>query len=123
MLLPEAGEDRRQSLRIVATATAACDKAVAISSERRRPTEKIYDGWIDWCREQLDAALTELEAFRTKSWPNFGRLMQAEITTACMLAYVRRIEPQSLAVGKFPNLESLSVTCEAMPEFRACPLS
>src|SRR5262249_26243990 len=63
-LLPPSGSERRKSLRIVAAATAACDKAIAINYERRRPAEKLFDDWIKRCRGQLDAALHELEAFR-----------------------------------------------------------
>src|ERR1700722_6930562 len=46
VLLPVAGEPRRRCLRILASATAACDKAIAISYERRRPSERILVDWI-----------------------------------------------------------------------------
>ena len=35
-LLPRSGPERRNSLRIIASATAGCDKAIAINYERRR---------------------------------------------------------------------------------------
>jgi glutathione S-transferase len=53
VLLPVAGEPRRRCLRILASATAACEKAIAISYERRRPSEKIFVDWIARCRTQL----------------------------------------------------------------------
>ena len=120
-LLPLSGAERRKSLRILASATAACDKAVAINYERRRPAEKVFDDWITRCRVQLDAALNELEAFRQSDWPTHGRLMQPEITTACMLAYVRRVEPGAVPAGRYPGLEQLSAACENHPAFIACP--
>jgi glutathione S-transferase len=120
-LLPASGIARRKSLRILASATAACDKAVAINYERRRPSDKVFEEWIARCREQMTAALRELEAFRLTDWPKRNRLMQPEITTVCMLAYVRRVEPDAVSVGSYPNLEYLSRECEATPAFRACP--
>jgi glutathione S-transferase len=80
-LLPVSGEPRRR-LRILASATAACDKAIAINYERRRPRDKILVDWIVRCRMQLDAALAELESFKRLSWPIHERLMQTDITTA-----------------------------------------
>jgi glutathione S-transferase len=40
-LLPSSGPERRKSLRILASATAACEKAIAINYERRRPPAKV----------------------------------------------------------------------------------
>jgi len=120
-LLPRSGPKRRKSLRIVAAATAACDKAVAINYERRRPVEKVLDDWIKRCRGQLDADLWELETFRKPDWPDAGRLMQPEITTACMVGYVRRVEPDALPAGRYPSLDDLSSSCEGHPAFIACP--
>lgn len=120
-LLPRSGPERRRCLRIIASATAACDKAVAIAYERRRPSEKIFADWIRRCRIQLDAALLELEDFRRSFWSDRGRLMQPEITAACMFGYVRRIEPDSLPSGRYPGLEELSAACENHPAFIACP--
>ena len=81
----------------------------------------MFEEWIARCREQMTAALSELEAFRVTDWPKRNRLMQPEITTVCMLAYVRRVEPHAVSVGSYPNLEYLSRECEATSAFRACP--
>jgi hypothetical protein len=35
---------------------------MAISYERRRPSERIFIHWIARCRTQLDAALAELDS-------------------------------------------------------------
>ncbi len=119
-LTPRGGPDRRKCLRILASATAACDKAIAINYERRRPAELIHAGWITRCRTQLDAALCELENFRIEL-RNEQPLKQIEITTACAFAYIRRVEPEAVADRQYSRLEQLSVACEAREEFKACP--
>lgn len=117
-LIPAEGAARRQVLRAVVTATGAADKAIAISYERRRPVSEQSSGWIDRCRTQIAAALGELEG---ETWSG-TRLIQAEITTATMLAYVRRVEPALLAPEAWPRLQRMSADCESRPAFRACPL-
>jgi glutathione S-transferase len=119
-LLPVSGIERRKGLRIVASSTAACDKAIAISYERRRPTDKIHTEWIDRCRSQLDAALRELEECNLLL-PDERPLKQSHITTACMLGYVRRIVPDAVPHGRYGFLDRLSASCEARAEFAACP--
>jgi glutathione S-transferase len=119
-LLPATGTQRRRSLRTLASATAACDKAIAINYERRRPADKILPDWILRCRAQLDAALQELEELGLGIAEN-RPLQQVEITTACMFGYVRRVEPEAVAKGVYGGLERLTAACEARPEFMACP--
>ena len=120
-LIPSRGQERQKHLRILASATAACDKAIAINYERRRPAEKIFDDWLTRCRDQLDAALAEVERFKALDWPNHDRLMQIDVTTACMYGYVKRVVPDGLPEGKYPNLDGISQQCEMAPAFRACP--
>jgi len=117
-LIPPEGLVRRQVLRAVVTATGAADKAIAISYERRRPASEQSSGWIDRCRTQITAALGELEG---EPWSG-ARLTQAEITTATMLAYVRRVEPALFVPDAWPRLQRMAADCESRPAFRACPL-
>jgi glutathione S-transferase len=119
-LIPTTGSDRKNALRILASATAACDKAIAINYERRRPAEKVSVDWLSRCRWQLGAALGELEAFRLEL-SSHRTLRQIEITAACTYAYVRRVEPDIVSSGHYPGLERLSAACEARPQFAACP--
>lgn len=119
-LIPENGPERRKSLKILACATAACDKAIAINYERRRPADRIFDDWIERCRTQLNAALDELGSFRLEL-PNHRKPQQTEITAACTYAYVKRIEPDAVPIGRYPRLEQLSSACEMRKEFLACP--
>jgi glutathione S-transferase len=120
-LLPDRGQARRRHLRILAASTAACDKAIAINYERRRPSDRIFDDWLKRCRDQLDAALAELEQYRALDWPGHDRPMQIEVTTACMVGYVKRVEPDALPAGRCPQLDALSHQCEMLAAFKACP--
>jgi glutathione S-transferase len=119
-LIPTTGEERRKSLRILAFATAACDKTIAINYERRRPQDMIFVDWIARCRAQLDAALSELEAVNLEL-ADLRPLKQTEITTACMFGYIKRVEPDAVSGGRHPLLDRLSAVCEAREEFKACP--
>jgi glutathione S-transferase len=118
-LVPRAGVARRKALRTLAAATAACDKAIAITYERRRPSDKVSTDWIVRCRVQLDAALSELESSGLEL-SGSRRLTQVDITTACMCGYVQRVEPDALSAARYPSLSQLSTTCEARSEFAAC---
>ena len=86
-LIPATGEERRKSPRILASATAACDKAIAINYERRRPREMIFVDWIARCRAQLDAALSELEA------------LNLQLTDLCRLNRPRSLRPACSATS------------------------
>ena len=46
-------------------------------------------------------------------------LDQAQITTACMIRYVRMADPELLPRGRHPTLDALSERCEGLPEFQA----
>src|SRR4029077_16260764 len=119
-LIPIRGQERRKSLKILACATAACDKAIAINYERRRPAERVFYDWIERCRAQLDAALAELESFRLEL-PDHRKLQQTEITAACAYAYVKRVEPDAVGARRYYWLERLSAGCEMRQPFLACP--
>jgi glutathione S-transferase len=55
-------------------------------------------------------------------WPASAWFDQAEITTACMLRYLRIAVPELLPDGRYPSLEALTARCEDRPEFSAtCP--
>jgi hypothetical protein len=47
--------------------------------------------------------------------------MQIDVTTACMAGYVRRVEPDALPAGRYPNLDVLGRECERLQAFKACP--
>ena len=119
-LIPVAGTERRQVLRRMALATGVIDKAGAAAYERLiRPEAYRWPEWIERC---LTQAAGGLEALAAEQWPASTRLDQAEITTACMLRYLRIAVPELLPDGRYPSLDTLSTRCETRPEFSAtCP--
>jgi len=116
-LVPATGRDRRQVLRRMALATGVIDKAGAAAYERLiRPSAYRWPDWIERCRTQ---AAGGVEALGVEAWPTGGRLDQAQITTACMIRYVRMTDPDLIPAGRYPALDALSSRCEARPEFQA----
>jgi glutathione S-transferase len=101
----------------MALATGAMDKAVTAFYERIvRPAAFRYPEWIERCRTQ---AVGAIEVLAAKPWPRSGRLDQAQITTVCMIRYVRLADPGLMPQGRYPALDALSAECEARPEFKA----
>ncbi len=119
-LTPVAGAERRLVLHRMALATGVIDKAGAAAYERLiRPAAYRWPEWIQRC---LTQAAGGLEALAAEPWPASAWFDQAEITTACMLRYLRIAVPELLPDGRYPSLDTLSARCEARPEFSAtCP--
>lgn len=116
-LVPPEGMDRRRALQMIALATGAIDKVGAVTYERLiRPAALRWPEWMARCRTQAEGAIA---ALAEAAWPDSGGIGQAEITTACMVRYVRMVDAALLAVGKYPALDALSERCEARDEFRA----
>jgi glutathione S-transferase len=116
-LLPRSGAERRRALRLIALATGAIDKAGAATYERVvRPAAARWPDWIVRCRTQARGAI---EALGAEPWSAGAGLDQAQITTACMIRYVRIADPELLPAGRYPALDALSERLEARPEFRA----
>lgn len=121
-LMPVSGQPRRDALRLMALATGAADKGIAQVYERIfRPPEKYHRPWTERCRLQMEAALTELdkccEVRGPSQWLVGERLTQADVTTACVFAYLNEaldLQASSLA---FSAISKLSARCEALPEF------
>jgi glutathione S-transferase len=116
-LVPVTGRERRSVLSRVALATGAIDKAGAAAAERlMRPSAYRWPEWIERCRTQAAGAI---EALAAESWASAARLDQAQITTACMIRYVRMADPDLMPPDRYPALDALSERCEARPEFKA----
>lgn len=115
-LIPASGMARQKALQRVALATGAIDKVGAATYERViRPTAYRWPEWIERCRRQGAGAIAALAA---EDW-SADRLDQAQITTVCMLRYVRMVDGDLMPVGRYPALDALSDRCEAMAAFKA----
>jgi len=116
-LLPRSGTERRRTLGSIALATGAIDKAGAATYERViRPAAYRFPEWIERCRTQAAGAI---EALGAEPWPPSARLDQAQITTTCMIRYVRMADPELIPADRYPALDALAERLEARPEFRA----
>ena len=118
-LLPAKGAERRHALQIIAIATGAMEKAIAIGYETMlRPSELKYQPWIERNKTQLDTAITALEALvPAAGWLGGGRMLQPDITVAAMLGYIRLRRPVIGDVPVHPKLARLSAEAEALPAF------
>ena len=81
-----------------------------------RPKAFFWAEWHERCRTQGQGAIAALAA---EPWPEGAALDQAQITTACMIRYVRMADPEALPEGRHPSLDALSRRCEALPAFQA----
>jgi glutathione S-transferase len=116
-LMPPSGEARRLMMQRVVLATGAVEKAGAAAYERIiRPSPLRWSEWIERCHMQAAGALALLEQ---QDWPDDVALDQAQITTACLVAYVRMVDPVLMPEARYPKLLDLSDRCEARPEFIA----
>jgi len=116
-LVPAREPERRRVLRRIALATGVIDKIGAATYEQLiRPSAYRWPEWIERCRIQGKGAV---EALAGETWPGEGALDQAQITTACMIRYVRMADPEIIPIGRYQALDALSARCEALPEFVA----
>jgi glutathione S-transferase len=119
-LIPPGGAERRQCWQAIGLAATACDKAKDILYERAlRPPEKVHGPVVERWRGQLEAALAGLEAMARQPWMLGERFSQADVTTACMLGFVRAAVPDAASIGRWPRLDRLAEACEALPAFVA----
>jgi len=112
-LMPASGPERTEAMQTVALAVGAVEKIGAAAYERlMRPANYRWPEWIVRCRTQGEGALPVLDRVR---WSE--ELDQPQITTACMVSYLRMADPEIIPRGKFPSLDALAGRCEALPEF------
>lgn len=121
-LLPAAGQQRREALRILAYATGAADKGREIVYESLRPPEKRFEPWVSRCRSQMHGALRLLEAVAARrtghKWLLEERMTQADITVACVHTFL--VDSGSLEAQEtnYPGIAALAARCEALPLFQ-----
>lgn len=122
-LIPATLAERKQALRVIGLALAACEKSVQILYERLRPAEKMHEPWIARVTGQLFAAYGELEKEISLQPLEVGSaaVTQASVTAAVAWYFTQRSVPGVVPPDDFPALVEHSVTCEALPEFAAVP--
>jgi len=119
-LIPPAGKPRREALRRIALATGAIDKIGAATYERLvRPSAYRWQDWIDRCLTQGLGALSALDREIHLGAP----LDQVQITTGCVLGYIRLNNPALMPPAKYPVLERLRDSLDRHPAFIATEVS
>jgi len=124
-LMPADVAGRREALRLVGLAMAACEKCVQIFYERStRPPEKRHEPWVARVVEQANAAFRELEpaAGRANPWLRGERFNSADVAVACAWRFSQHYDAAEVPAADYPALAAYSRRAEALPEFASTPL-
>ena len=122
-LLPRAGRERRDALRIIAIAVGAAEKGVLqIYETVFRPADKRHEPWVERCRQQMHAALAELErgcfTCPAGGWIAGPRFTQADITVTCVVTFLCGALGLHSQASVYPSLFASAGRCEALPAFQ-----
>lgn len=123
-LMPRDPDERRQALRIIGLALAACEKSVQIVYEHNlRPAEKLHEPWLNRVQGQLHAAYEALETElqRRPLAATAAAIDQAGISTAVAWHFTQQMLPEVVGAAAFPALQAFSEQAEQLPEFLAAP--
>ena len=117
-LIPKNGDERRRVLQVLALATGAIEKAIAVVYERQfHSAHGIAHEWTVRCMAQLSGALVHLDAHASEPWYFGKKFTQADITIACLIGYLKLRLPDAFPAGRYAHLERLSERCEALDAF------
>lgn len=122
-LLPAAGPDRRQALKLMAMATGAAEKGVLQLYERAfRPEDKRHEPWVARCRTQMSASLGEIDRYLgergVSQWLVGKKMTQADITAVCAFTFLNDALRIAADQVMFQSLATLAARCESMPVFQ-----
>jgi len=123
-LMPANLAQRRQALRVIGLALAACEKSVQIVYEHHlRPAEKLHQPWIERVTGQLIAAYDALEAEfeRIPLTASPATIDQAGVTSAVVWHFTQQMLAEVVDAARYPKLTAFSQQAEALPQFKAAP--
>jgi glutathione S-transferase len=118
-------EERKQALRLVGLAMAACEKCVQVVYEKhQRPEDKRHQPWVDRVTGQAHAAFGELErdVARARPWLQGERFNAADVAVACAWRFGQYYNAAEVPAAKFPALAEYSARAEQLPELASTPL-
>ena len=124
-LMPARGAERKEALRLVGLAMAACEKCVQLVYEKeQRPAEKRHGPWFDRVAGQANAAFAELEraAGKARPWLQGERFNAADVALACAWRFGQYYDAVEVPASKYPALVAYSARAEALPEIASTPL-
>jgi glutathione S-transferase len=122
-LLPPAGPDRRQALKLMAMATGAAEKGVLQVYEGVfRPEEKRHRPWLERLRVQMSSSLAAIDRCAgergASQWLVGKRMTQADITAACVFTFLNDTLKVAADRVMFQSLATLAARCESLPAFQ-----
>lgn len=121
-LLPPAGPERREAMRLIGLAAGAADRAVASTLERIFHVEAHRSqALLERGRVQVTGALAALDAAcaaRGEGWLAGDAMTLADITVATHATYATT--SQKLDIAQWPALAAFVARCEALPDFQRC---
>jgi glutathione S-transferase len=124
-LMPADVDARREALKLIGLAMAACEKCVQIHYEQTlRPPEKLHAPWMERVTGQANAAFRELESAvgRARPWLQGGRFNAADVAVACAWRFGQYYDAREVPAASYPALVAYSQRAEALPEFVSTPL-
>jgi len=124
-LMPSNGNARREALRLVGIAMAACEKNVQMVYEKeQRPAEKLHAAWMARVNGQALAAFSLLErsAGAAAPWLQGEALTAADVIVAIAWRFGQYYNSAEIPAASFPALVAYSRRAEALPEFASTPL-
>lgn len=119
-LIPPAGAARRASLRRIAVATGAADKAVAFFYARLF-APSLDPAFVTRTEGQIHDGLSELDcacAARTGDWWHSSGPGHDDIAAACVTRFLSEAYPQLVALADYPALADHSARAERLTVFR-----
>ena len=125
-LMPSEVLARREALRLIGLAMAACEKGVQMVYEKeQRPADKRHLPWMERVIGQANAAYGELErtaAARGEGWLQGAEPNAADIAVACAWRFGQYYNAVEVPAAGYPALVRHSRRAEALPEFASTPL-
>lgn len=117
-LTPAHGPERRKVLQAVALATGTMDKAVTLFFERlfHKPKAISHD-YEARLVSQVAGGLARLEKDCGTPWFFDSRMTQADITTGCLIFYLKMRLPETFPADAYPKLHALALHCETKEDF------
>lgn len=121
VMMPPAGAERREAMRVCALATGLADKAVSLVYEAVIHS-RATPAWVERCTSQIAGCLSELERGRTEratTWWFGERIGHADVAVACALRFLGDAHPGLFDLpADWPLLAAHVARCEALAPFQ-----
>jgi glutathione S-transferase len=127
-LMPHGIDERREALRLIGLAMAACEKCVAMVYEKERRAV-VDQPWMARLVEQANAAMALLEeslgtglSLGGSARGDSHEFDAADVAVACAWRFSQYYDAAEVPAASYPHLVAFSQRAEARPEFASTPL-